>query len=321
MTNSIECFSKAEVFLVTGSNTTENHPVIANRIRLAVNRGAKLLLFEPRDIPLTRQATLWCQQKPGTDVAWINGLMHVIIKEGLADMDFVDQRTEGYEELRSAVAKYTPKMVSEITGIPEDDIIQAARIYASGKPASIAYAMGITQHVTGTDNVKSLANLAMLCGNMGAEGGGVNPLRGQNNVQGACDMGALPNVYPGYQKVVDPVARDKFEKAWDIKLSPKNGLTITEMLDGAEKGKVKVLYIMGENPMLSDPDTTHVEKALKACEFLVVQDIFLTETAKLADVVLPATSYQAGRRGSARHQLCRARRNGHQHRAPGSTIP
>jgi formate dehydrogenase alpha subunit len=291
MTNSIECFSKAEVVLVTGSNTTENHPVIANRIRLAVNRGAKLVLFEPRDIPLTRQATLWCQQKPGTDVAWINGLMHVIIKEGLADMDFVDQRTEGYEELRSAVAKYTPKMASEITGIPEDDIIQAARIYASGKPASIAYAMGITQHVTGTDNVKSLANLAMLCGNMGAEGGGVNPLRGQNNVQGACDMGALPNVYPGYQKVVDPVARDKFEKAWDIKLSPKNGLTITEMLDGAEKGKVKVLYIMGENPMLSDPDTTHVEKALKACEFLVVQDIFLTETAKLADVVLPATSY------------------------------
>jgi len=291
MTNSIECFSKAEVVLVTGSNTTEAHPVIANQIRRAVSRGAKLLLFEPRDIPLTRQATLWCRQKPGTDVAWINGLMHVIMKEGLADMDFVEKRVEGYEVLRSAVAKYTPAMVSEITGIPADSIVEAAKIYARGKPASIAYAMGITQHTTGTDNVKSLANLAMLCGNMGVEGGGVNPLRGQNNVQGACDMGALPNVYPGYQKVVDPVARDKFEKAWDIKLSPKNGLTITEMLDAAEEGKVKVLYIMGENPMLSDPDTKHVEKALKACELLVVQDIFLTETAQLADVVLPATSY------------------------------
>jgi len=291
MTNSIECFSKAEVILIIGTNTTENHPVIANRIRRAVNRGTRLLVCDPRDIALTRNATLWCRHKPGTDVALINGLMHVIIKEGLADMDFVEKRTEGYEELRSAVAKYTPEMVSEITGVSEDDIIQAARIYAAGKPASIAYAMGITQHTTGTDNVKSLANLAMLCGNMGVAGGGVNPLRGQNNVQGACDVGALPNVYPGYQKVVDPVVRDKFEKAWDIKLSPKNGLTVTEMLDGAEQGKVKVLYIMGENPRLSDPDSTHVEKALKACEFLVVQDIFLTETAELADVVLPATSY------------------------------
>jgi predicted molibdopterin-dependent oxidoreductase YjgC len=291
MTNSIECFSKAEVILVIGSNTTENHPVIANRIRRAVNRGTKLLLFDPRDIPLTRQAILWCRQKPGTDVALINGLMHVIVREGLADMDFVEKRTEGYEELRSTVAKYTPRMVSKITGVSEKDIIQAARIYASGKPASIAYAMGITQHTTGTDNVKSLANLAMLCGNMGVEGGGVNPLRGQNNVQGACDVGALPNVYPGYQKVVDPIARDKFEKAWDIELNANNGLTITEMLDAAESGRVKVLYIMGENPMLSDPDSTHVEKSLKACEFLVVQDIFLTETAKLADVVLPASSY------------------------------
>ncbi len=277
--------------MVIGSNTTENHPVIANRIRRAVSNGTKLLVCDPRDIALASQATLWCRHKPGTDVALINGLMHVIVKENLADMDFVEKRTEGYEELRSAIAKYTPEMVSEITGVPADDIVAAAKIYAGGRPASIAYAMGITQHTTGTDNVKSLANLAMLCGILGVAGGGVNPLRGQNNVQGACDVGALPNVYPGYQRVVDPVVKDKFEKAWDIKLSAKNGLTVTEMLDATAEGRVKVLYIMGENPALSDPDTNHVRKALEACEFLVVQDMFLTETARLADVVLPATSY------------------------------
>lgn len=291
MTNSIADIEKAEVFLVTGSNTTEAHPIIGFGVRRAVRRGAKLILFDPRGIALSEVATLWCRQRPGTDVALINGMMHVIIKEGLADKRFVEERTEGYKELARVVRKYDPKMVSKITGIAADDIVEAARLYASGSPSSILYAMGITQHITGTDNVKSLANLAMLCGNMGVEGGGVNPLRGQNNVQGACDMGCLPNVYPGYQKVIDPAAKKKFEKAWGRKLPDINGLTVTEMIPAAIEGSLKTLYIMGENPMLSDPDITHVRKALESLDCLVVQDIFLTETAKLADVVLPATSY------------------------------
>ncbi|MBW1871819.1 MAG: molybdopterin-dependent oxidoreductase, partial [Deltaproteobacteria bacterium] len=203
MTNPISDFSLSEVILVTGSNTTEAHPIIANRIRRAVAQGTKLLVIEPREIPLTSNATLFCQPRPGTDVAWINGMMHVIIKEGLADLEYISQRTEDFDSVRELVRKFDPKSVAKITGIPADDIVKAAKLYASGNPASIAYAMGITQHVTGTDNVKSLANLAMLCGNVGVAGGGVNPLRGQNNVQGACDVGALPNVYPGYQQVTN----------------------------------------------------------------------------------------------------------------------
>jgi formate dehydrogenase alpha subunit len=291
MTNPIEDFDKAKVILITGSNTTENHPIIANRIRRAIDQGTKVILFDPREIPLARKATIWCRQRPGTDVAWINCMMHVILSEGLADKEFIQNRCEDFEALSALVEDYDPKRVSEATGIPAEDLIAAARLYASEKPASIAYAMGITQHITGTDNVKSLANLAMLCGNMGIAGGGLNPLRGQNNVQGACDMGALPNVYPGYQKVDDDAARQKFELAWGVKLSKEPGLTMTEILKAAEVGKVKALYIMGENPMLSDPDIIHVESALKNTEFLVVQDLFLTETAQYADVVLPATSY------------------------------
>ncbi len=291
MTNSIEDFSRAEVILVTGSNTTEAHPIIGNRIRRAVRNGAKLIVVEPREITLSKVATLFCRPRPGTDVAWINGLMHVILKEGLADESYIRERTEGVDELRKMVEKFNPATTSKITGIPRDRIVEAARLYASGRPASIAYAMGITQHITGTDNVKSLANLAMLCGNVGVPGGGVNPLRGQNNVQGACDVGALPNVYPGYQKVTDDAVREKFSKAWNVELSGKNGLTVTDIVPAALKGDIKALYIMGENPMLSDPDSTHVEKALQALDFLVVQDIFLTETARLADVVLPAASF------------------------------
>jgi formate dehydrogenase alpha subunit len=291
MTNSIADFDESEVILITGSNTTENHPIIANRIRRAAARGTKIIVFDPRRIPIVRDAVIWCRQRPGTDVAWINGLMHVIIKEGMADKEFIASRTEGIEDLRQIVKKYTPEYVSKITGIPAEDIVEAARLYGKGRPSSIAYAMGITQHVTGTDAVKSLANLAMLCGNMGVEGGGVNPLRGQNNVQGACDMGALPNVFPGYQKVTDDAARSKFEKAWEVDLSDEIGLAITDIPQAVDEGRVRALYIMGENPMLSDPDTTHFEKILRNCEFVVVQDIFLTETARLADVVLPAASY------------------------------
>jgi formate dehydrogenase alpha subunit len=291
MTNSIADIEQAKVFLVTGSNTTETHPIIGWGVRRAVNKGAKLILFDPRRINLADCATIWCRQRPGTDVAWINGLIHVILEEGLEDRAYIEERTEGVEALREVVKQYDPQTVSKITGVDAEDIVDAARLYASGAPATILYAMGITQHTTGTDNVKSLANLAMLCGNVGKAGGGVNPLRGQNNVQGACDMGGLPNVYPGYQKVIDPGSREKFEQAWGAPLSDEMGQALTEMLPAALRGEIKSLYIMGENPMLSDADIGHVKQALEAVDFLVVQDIFLTETARLADVVLPATSY------------------------------
>ena len=291
MTNSIAEIEDADVILVTGSNTTETHPIISIRVKRAVRKGAKLIVVDPRKIDLTKYATLWLSQNPGTDVAWINGMMHVIIEEGLWDEDYVKTRTENFEALRETVKKYTPDFVESITGIPKDDLIEAARIYASGQKATILFAMGITQHTTGTDNVKSIANLAMLCGNVGIESGGVNPLRGQNNVQGACDMGALPNVFPGYQSVGDQALVSKFETAWGRELPSNPGLTVVEMMKAAEEGKIRAMYIMGENPMLSDPDLKHVEAALEKLVFLVVQDIFLTETAKLADVVLPGVTF------------------------------
>ncbi|MGD2125344.1 MAG: molybdopterin-dependent oxidoreductase, partial [Desulfobacteraceae bacterium] len=243
-------------------------------------------------VPITRFATLWLRQNLGTDVAWINGMMHIIIKENLYDEAYVTSRTVGLEDLKQAVDKYTPDYVEEITGIPKDDLIAAARLYAQASAASILYAMGITQHISGTDNVKSLANLAMLCGNVGIEGGGVNPLRGQNNVQGACDMGALPNVFTGYQKVADRAVRERMAKAWGVERLPDQaGLTVTEMMEVAHQGTLKALYVIGENPMVSDPDLRHAKKSLENLDFLVVQDIFLTETARMADVVLPSATF------------------------------
>jgi formate dehydrogenase alpha subunit len=293
MTNAISDLEKADAILVTGSNTTEMHPVIANHIKRAVrNRSTKLVLVDPRRIDLVRFAYKWLRPKPGTDVAWINGLMHVILKEALQDDPFIRDRTEGLEALQQVVSGYLPERVEEITGIPAGELVEAARTYGGAPCASIVYAMGITQHTNGTDNVKSLANLAMLCGNVGKAGTGVNPLRGQNNVQGACDMGALPNVFSGYQPVADPAARARMEAAWGVENLPaRPGRTLTEILDGVLDGTVQGLFVMGENPMLSEPDLHHVEKALQACPFLVVQDIFLTETAKLAHVVLPSTSF------------------------------
>ena len=291
MTNPSDDLLLADVILVTGSNTTENHPIIGLKIREAVARGAKLLLFDPRQIPLSQIATLWARQKPGTDVAWINGLLHVIIRDGLVNTEFVASRTEGFDAVAKLVEAYTPERVSEITGVAAEIIIQAARLYATAERASIVYAMGITQHTTGVDNVQSLANLAMISGQIGRPGTGVNPLRGQNNVQGACDMGALPNYYPGYQQVANAEAHAKFEKAWNVELAQTPGLTVTQMLPAALNGKIKALYVMGENPVLSDADVTHVAEALSSLEFLVVQDVFLTETARLAHVVLPASSY------------------------------
>jgi formate dehydrogenase alpha subunit len=292
MTNSIEDIGDAEVILVIGSNTTEAHPVLALNVISAVkNKGAKLIVLEPRRIPMVKHAELWLKQRPGTDVALINGLMNVILAEGLTDEAFMAERTEGFETVRETVKKYTPKYVEKITGVPADDIRRAALIYGGAKRAAIIYAMGITQHTTGVDNVMTLANLAMMTGNIGKAGGGVNPLRGQNNVQGACDVGALPDVYPGYQRVADKEKRKFFEGLWGRKLPALPGLTAVEMFESALRGDIKMMYIMGENPVLSEPDVKHTIKAIKNLDFLVVQDIFMTETAAMADIVLPAAAF------------------------------
>ena len=291
MTNSIPELEKADCILVTGSNTTETHPLVATRILRAVEKGARLIVVDPRDIQIARFAALHLRQRPGSDVAWLNGMMNVIISERLEDKEFIAERTEGFEELKAAVAEYTPERVETITGIPADELRQAARLYADAESAAIVYAMGITQHTTGVDNVISCANLAMLTGNVGRPSTGVNPLRGQNNVQGACDVGALPNVYPGYQPVASPEIRQKFERAWGSTSGLKAGLTVTEMIDAAGDGRLRALYVMAENPMLSDPDINHARQCLKQIDFLVVQDIFLSETAELAHVVLPGVSF------------------------------
>jgi len=292
MTNSIEDFDSADCIFVIGSNTTECHPIIGSAIkRAAVQRGMPLIVADPRTIELTEFAEIHMRHKSGTDVALINAMMHVILRDGLEDKQFIAERTEDFDLVREAVGPYTPELGEKITGVPAADIVRAAHIYAEAPAASIVYSMGITQHTTGTDNVLSLGNLAMLTGNVGKPGAGVNPLRGQNNVQGACDLGSLPNVYPGYQKVDDEAIRAKFEAAWSARLSDRPGLTVVEIINGADEGKVKAIHLMGENPMLSDPDITHVQHALEKLDFMVVQDIFLSETAELADVVLPAASF------------------------------
>ena len=293
MTNSITELRFADCLFVTGSNTTEAHPIIGLEIKAAVKKnGATLIVADPREIDLVGFAALHLRQRSGTDVALFNGMMQVILSEGLEDKDFIEKRTEDFEKFKAVVMQYTPEKVEKITGVPKDKIIQAARLYARAGSASIVYSMGITQHTTGTDNVLSLANLAMVTGNVGRKSTGVNPLRGQNNVQGACDLGALPNVYPGYQQVANPQVQEKFEKAWQASpLSPVPGLTVVEMLHGAEDGKIRAMYTMGENPFLSDPNINRVKKDLEALEFFVVQDIFLSETAQYADVVLPAASF------------------------------
>jgi formate dehydrogenase alpha subunit len=293
MTNSIAELEDTDCILVTGSNTTETHPITATRIkRAAALKNKTLIVIDPRRLDLVKHATLWLRQRPGTDIAVINGMMNLIIQENLHAQDYIAERTEGFEALKETVAKYTPEYVEQISGVPAADLRRAARLYGEAKAASIVYAMGITQHTVGTDNVKSLANLAMLCGNVGIEGGGVNPLRGQNNVQGACDMGGLPNVFSGYQPVTDANARAKMEAAWGVKNLPDwVGLTMTGMVPVIPEGKIKALYIVGENPVVSDPDSDHLVKAFQKLDLLVVQDIFLTETARLADVVLPATTF------------------------------
>lgn len=293
MTNSIACMEQADCILVIGSNTTEQHPLIGTRIlRSKTQRGAKLIVADNRRIRLARLADLHLRCRNGTDVAFLNGLMHVIVAEGLEDKEFIRTRTENYDQLQKVIAGYPPEKAAQICGITPEEIVRAARMFAAADRAMIVYSMGITQHTHGVDNVKSCANLVMLTGNLGRPGTGVNPLRGQNNVQGACDVGALPNVFTGYQSVADATIRAKFEKAWGVQSLPdKAGLTVTTAIDAAAEGRLKGLYIMGENPMMSDPDQNHVRKALERLDFLVVQDIFPTPTTEFAHVVLPGVSY------------------------------
>ncbi len=293
MTNSIrDIAQESECFFVIGSNTTEQHPVIGAKIRQAVRpRGATLLVADPRRIDIADYADLFLQHRPGTDIALLNGLMHVMLREGWQDEEFIAERTENFEDFRAIVEEYTPYVASQICGVPAEEIEKAAAMLAEHRPGSLLYSMGITQHTSGVANVMSCANLQMLLGNVGLPGGGVNPLRGQNNVQGACDVGSLPNVYPGYQSVTTPAVQKKFEQAWGVPLSNRVGLTVTEMLDAAEEGTVRCLYVIGENPMTSDPDLNHVRHALEKTEFLVVQDLFMTETGPFADVIFPAASF------------------------------
>lgn len=291
MTNSIGEIEDAACILAIGTNTTVAHPIIALRIKSAVRKGAKLIVANPKEIDLCRFAEIFLQHHPGTDVALLMGMMRVIVEEGLSDTKFIEERTENFRAFRESLDKFDPDFVEQTTGVPRQKIVDAARCYATHGPGTILYAMGVTQHTHGTDNVLATANLALLTGNIGKPSAGVNPLRGQNNVQGACDMGALPNVYPGYQKVVDPEVKEKFESAWGCSLSDSPGLTHTEIFDAVYEGKIQAVYLVGENPILSEANAGHVEEALQRAKFLVVQDIFLSETAKLAHVVLPAATF------------------------------
>ena len=304
---------KAKAFFIIGSNTTEQHPVFGTMLRRAVKfRGAKLVVADPRKIDITEFATLHLRQRPGTDIALINGLMYIILEKGWENKPFIEERTENFDEFKATVMQYPPEKASEVTGIPVEKLYEAAEILAANSPMAVIWAMGITQHIVGVRNVMDLANLQMLLGNMGKAGGGVNPLRGQNNVQGACDMGGLPNVFTAYQPVTSPEAVEKFAKAWGLKtkdelermkdekfilhpssfiLSDKVGLTVTEMMPGILEGKTHALYILGEDPVMSDPDTKHIRHSLKAIDFLLLQEIFPSETSVYADVLLPGVTF------------------------------
>ncbi len=307
MTNPIPDIANSKCIFVIGSNLAENHPIISRWIHRARDAGAVVIVADPRLTHTAWMADILLQLTPGTDVALLNGMANVIIKEGLIDRDYVGRRTSGFEALAESVKDYTPERVSEITGIAAGDIIRAARAYAISPASAILYSMGITQHITGTDNVQAISNLALICGHMGRPGTGVMPLRGQNNVQGACDMGALAEFYPGYRKADDPETIKYFKNAWGegagasgtvsqgsaggIALPMGPGLTATEMIEAAASGRIKAMYIIGEDPANSDPSSRHVREALQSLDFLAVQDIFMTATAQLADVVLPAAAW------------------------------
>ena len=291
MTNSIGEIESNDVLFIIGSNATEAHPIIGNKMKKAALRGAKLIVVDPRRTELAEYAHLWLRLRPGTDNALVNGLLRIIISNDWHDKAYIGERCEGFDDLWDVVKEYTPERVSEITSVPEEQLFAAAELYARTPRAGIFYTLGITEHTTGTANVMNLANLAMVTGHIGVEFAGVNPLRGQNNVQGSCDMGALPNSLPGYPPVTSEEHSARFEAAWGVKLSRKVGLRIPEMLDAAVDGSLKAMFIMGEDPVLTDADANHVRKAMGNLEFLVAQNLFMTETAKYADVFLPAACY------------------------------
>ena len=292
MSNSIAEMENLEAFIVTGSNTTETHPVIANFLKRAVRQnGAKLIVIDPRRIDMTNFATLWLRQNPGTDVAVFQAMAHTIVKEGLYDPNFIHERTEGFNEYLESLEEFTPEWAETISGVPAESIREAARIYANAGRAAIYWGMGISQSTHGTDNTLSLVNLALMCGHVGKSGTGLNPLRGQNNVQGCSDSGGLPNVFTAYQRVDDPAIRERFESVWGTRLNPTPGLTATECIDASLSGAVRGMFVLGENPMMSEPNLNHARHSLEQLEFLVCQDIFINETGEMADVILPATSF------------------------------
>ena len=292
MTNPIHDITHdVDCILLVGSNPEEAHPVVGMQIRKAVQNGTRLIVVDPRDIGLSKQADIHLKIRPGTNIAFANGMMHVMIKEDLIDHDYIDKYAENFEGLKALVEKYTPEYVGEICHIDPKKLVEAARMYATAKKAPIIYCLGVTEHSSGTEGVMCMSDMAVLCGKIGKSGCGVNPLRGQNNVQGACDMGAQPTDYPGYQKVTNDEVREKFEKKWGVKLSPTPGLKATDVFPAAIEGKIKGLFIQGEDPVVSDPDTHHIIKALESLEFFVIQELFMTKTAQYADVILPAVSF------------------------------
>ena len=291
MTNNIADFKNAKCILAIGTNAPEAHPVLAMKVRHAVRNGAKLIVANPMEIDFVRDAELWIRHNYGTDVALLMGMCRIILDEGLEDKEFIKERCENFDSFKEALKNYPLDWVSKTTGVDPDLLVKATRIYAQNSPATILYAMGICEHSHGTDNVIANGNLALITGNVGKPGSGVNPLRGQNNVQGACDMGALPNVFTGYQAVSNEAAVMKFETAWGVHLSRQPGMKLTEMIPAAIEGEIKALYMMGENPVITDPDAHHVREALSKLDFFVFQDIFLNETAEYAHVILPATSF------------------------------
>ena len=291
VSNQVNDVMKAEVVLLVGANPTSNHPVAATWIKNAVKRGTKLIVADPRRSDLARHATYFLQFKPDTDVALLNAMMHTIVHEGLVNEDFITSRTIGYDELKKNVEKYSPEAMAPVCGIPAETIKEVARLYAKSKGSMILWGMGISQHIHGTDNARCLIALCMMAGQIGRPGTGLHPLRGQNNVQGASDSGLIPMVFPDYQRVDNNEARARFEKLWGATLDPKPGLTVVEIMDAVHEGKIRGMYIMGENPAMSDPDAHHAREALAKLDCLVVQEIFLTETCYHADVILPATAW------------------------------
>ena len=291
MTNAIDEIRDSEMMFVIGSNTTEAHPIIAMEMKRARQRGAKLVVADPREIWLAEMADIHLQLKPGTDVWLLQAMANVIVTEGLVDRDFIEQHTEGFEKVQQKVASYTPEEAEKVTGVPADDIRTAARWYATTKHAGIYYTLGITEHTHGTDNVYCLANLVLMTGHLGVRSAGMNPLRGQNNVQGANDAGATPVYYPGYQKVTDDAVREKFETAWKVPLSPHDGLNLNVMMKEMAEGRMKAVYVMGEDIVISEPNVSKVEKGLNQCEFVVCQEIFHNETTRFADVILPGACF------------------------------